>query len=92
MKIPESRKKLIKMERDKVFLRMCEDTISQEEWQELNRRYQTYNDMLNPTFKVSGDTVLVVGGNLAIALLTLNFERVDLLRSKVTTFLLKARV
>ena len=92
MKIPESRKKLIKMERDKVFLWMCEDTISQEEWQELNKRYQTYNDMLKPTFKVSGDTVLVVGGNLAVALLTLNFEKVDLLRSKVTTFLLKARV
>lgn len=92
MRIPKSRKKLIKMERDKVFLWMSEDDISQEEWQELNKRYQAYDDMLNPTFKVSGDTVLVVGGNLAIALLTLNFERVDLLRSKVTTFLLKARV
>ena len=79
IKIPIGMKTKIKIERDKVFAQMSDDyDISQEEWNDLNKRYQAYNEMLKPTFRISPDTLLVVAGNLAGILLILNFEKCDI--------------
>lgn len=92
IKLPKSMKQKIKAERAKVFEGMSRDGLSKKDWDDLNEKYTAYSDMLKPTWTVTPDTLLVVGGNLAGILLILNFEKFDLVRSKALSFVLKGRV
>lgn len=90
--LPKSTKASIREERDKVFARMSVEGITQSDWDNLNRKYMAYNEMLKPTCRITPDTLLVVFGNLAGILLILNFEKLDIVRSKALSFVLKGRV
>lgn len=92
MKLPKSMKKRIKEEQEKVFLKMSEPDIEQDEWDDLNEKYRVYSEMVKPSWKFTPDTVLVVAGNIGGILLILNFERLDIIRSKAIGFILKGRV
>lgn len=92
MKMPKHMKQKIREEQEKCFLKMSKEDVDQEEWNDLNRKYQAYTEMLKPSWKITPDTLLVVGGNLVGILLILNFERMDIIRSKAMSFVLKGRV
>lgn len=92
MKLPKSMKKRIREEQEKCFIKMSNPYIELSEWDELNEKYQVYAEMLKPSWKFTPDTLLVVGGNLMGILLILNFERLDIVRSKALSFVLKGRV
>ena len=92
MKLPKSMRKRIKEEQEKVFLKMSEPDIEQNEWDDLNEKYRVYSEMVKPSWKFTPDTLLVVGGNLLGILLILNFEKMDIVRTKAIGFVLKGRV
>lgn len=92
IKLPRSAKARIKEEQNKVLNQMSRADISPDEWDDLNRKYMAYSEMLNKTLKFTPDTLLVVTGNLAGILLILNFEKIDIVRSKAMSFVLKGRV
>ena len=92
IKLPKSAKSKIKIERRKVLEKMGEEGISQKDWDELNKRYQAYSEMLKPTWTVTPDTLLVAVTNILGIVLVLNFEKFDIVRSKAMNFVLKGRV
>lgn len=92
MKLPRSMKKRIKEEQEKIFTKMSDPDITLEEWDTLNEKYRVYSEMVKPNWKFTPDTLLVVGGNLLGILMILNFERLDIVRSKALSFVLKGRV
>ena len=92
MKLPKSMKKRIKEEQEKCFMKMSDPDITLEDWDELNEKYRVYSEMVKPSWKFTPDTVLVVAGNIGGILLILNFERLDIIRSKAIGFILKGRV
>ena len=69
-------------------------TVGTEEYdhalEKLERLYKLKN--LNKDFRISPDTLLIVGGNLAGLLLVLNFERVGVITSKALGFIIKSRI
>ena len=71
---------------------MSKPGIDQKDWDTANKKYQAYSEMLKPTWKFSPDTVLVVAGNLIGILAILNFEKMDIIRSKAISFVLKGKV
>ena len=88
----KGRKVQIREERDATFLKMCKNDITKEEWDTLNKQYQTYNEMLKPTWRISPDAIfnglISIGGML----LVLNYEKVDIIRSKAFGLIPKGRV
>ena len=92
MKLPKSMKIRIREEQEKCFEKMTSPDITLDEWDDLNEKYRVYSEMVKPTWKITPDTLLVVGGNLMGILLILNFERMDIIRSKAIGFVLKGRV
>lgn len=88
----KSTKTKINKECDAVFERMSRPDISDEEWRELNKRYQAYTEMLKPTWSISPDTILVVAGNLLGIVLILKHEKLDIITSKALGFVLRGRV
>ena len=90
--LPKSAKSKIKAEREKVFERMCKEGISQTDWDSLNKKYQAYTEMIKPSWTITPDTLIVAGTNLLGIVLILNFEKIDLVRSKAMNFVLKGRV
>ena len=92
IKLPKSAKSKIRMERDKVFKKMSEEGISKADWDDLNKKYQAYTEMMKPSWTLTPDTILIAVTNLAGIALILNFEKLDILRSKAIGFVLKGRV
>jgi len=90
--LPKSAKAKIKAERAKVFKEMSMEGIPQKEWDELNRKYQAYTEMMVSSWKLTPDTVLISATNLLGIILVLNFEKIDIVRSKAINFVLKGRV
>lgn len=93
IKLPRSARSKIKAERDKVFEKMSEDTsITQKDWEALNKKYQAYSEMMKPSWKITPDTLLIAVTNLLGILLILNFEKFDIVRTKALGFVMKGRV
>lgn len=92
MKLTRSMRKMIREEQEKMLVKMGDPDIELEDWDNLNEKYQVYAEMLKTSWKFTPDTLLVVGGNLMGILLILNFERLDIVRSKALGFVLKGRV
>ena len=65
---------------------------SVEHWKVLKQSLEEYDKLSKSNWKLSPDTLLVVGGNLVGILLILNFEKMDIVRSKAISFVLKGRV
>ena len=65
---------------------------SVDHWEVLKRSLEEYDKLSKRDWKISPDTLLIVGGNLAGILLILNFEKMDIIRSKAISFVLKGRV
>jgi hypothetical protein len=65
---------------------------SVEHWEVLKRSLEEYDKFSKSNWKFTPDTLLVVGGNLLGIVLILNFERLDIVRSKALGFVLKGRV
>lgn len=92
IQLPTSARQKVKIERQKTFEKMTEEGISTPKWDELNKKYLAYSDMLKPTWTVTPDTLLLATTNLVGILLVLNFEKLDIIRSKAIGFVLKGRV
>jgi hypothetical protein len=92
MKLTREQKKIVKAEREKLIVDMSNPSITKEDWETANSKLQVYSDMLKRHWKITPDTILVVGGNLAGILLILNFEKMDIVRSKAMSFVLKGRL
>ena len=90
--LPKSAKARIKAEREKVFEEMSIKGTTQREWDDLNKKYQAYTEMMKPSWTVTPDTLLIAVTNLAGIVLILNFEKLDIVRSKAMSFVLKGRV
>ena len=92
IKLPKSAKSKIRAERDKILDKMNEEGISRQDWEDLLKKYQTYSDMMKPSWTLTPDTLLIAATNLAGIVLILNFEKFDIVRSKAIGFVLKGRV
>ena len=90
MSLPKSMRKMILEQQEKMLVEMSE--TEPKDWENAHKKYQVYSEMLKPSWKFTPDTLLIVGGNLAGILLILNFERLDIVRSKALSFVLKGRV
>ena len=91
MSLPKSMRKMILEQQEKMLVEMS-TTTDPKDWENANKKYKVYSEMLKPSWKFTPDTLLIVGGNLAGILLILNFERLDIVRSKAISFVLKGRV
>ena len=90
--LPKSAKSQIKAARKKVFDEMNAEFISQTTWDEMNKRYQGYTNMMKPSWTITPDTVIVALTSVFEIFMVLNFEKLDILRSKAIGFVLKGRV
>jgi len=88
----KGRKAQIKAERDAIFLKMCQKDITKEEWDTLSKRYHTYNEMLKPTWRISPDVLFSGLISLGSIILVLNYEKLDIVRSKAFSLIPKRRV
>jgi hypothetical protein len=88
----KGRKAQIKEERDATFSKMCRNDITKEEWDTLNKQYQTYNEMLKSTWRISPDALFNGLISIGSMLLVLNYEKVDIIRSKAFGLIPKGRV
>lgn len=62
-------------------------------WEQLNKHYATYDALASKQkFKVSPDTLLIVGGSLTEIILILYFEKADILVSKAVNYVLRKKV
>lgn len=87
----ETKRRLIE-ERDLALDKMSMEGITEDEWNYYKKQYEGYSEMLKCKWKISPDTLLIVGGNLLGILLILNFEKADIITSKALSFVLKGRV
>ena len=71
---------------------MSVEGITQQEWDSLNKKYQAYSEMIKPSWTVTPDTLIIAATNLAGIFLILNFEKLDIVRSKAMGFVMKGRV
>lgn len=78
---------------DRVLAQMktqaAEDTEYAAMVKQLNRLYKL-KDLDRPQ-RVSPDTLAIIAGNLTVALLIVKYERLEIVTSKVQSFLLKLR-
>ena len=58
----------------------------------LIKSLEEYEKLSENKWKINLDTLMVVAGNLFGILLILNFEKMDIVRSKAISFVLKGRV
>lgn len=65
---------------------------SVEHWEVLRKSLEEYDKLSKRNWKFSPDTLLVVAGNLFGIFLILNFEKMDIVRSKAISFVLKGRL
>lgn len=92
MKLTREQKKIVKQERAKLIVEMSQPGVTPEDWDEANKKLKVYSDMLKRHWKITPDTILIVGGNLAGILLVLNFEKMDIIRSKAISMVLKGKL
>ena len=82
MRLSRKTKKLIKVEQEKLILEMSKPSITPTEWEEANKKYRAYAEMLKPTWKFTPDAVLGALASVGSIFLILNFEKMDIVRSK----------
>lgn len=58
----------------------------------LTKSLEEYEQLSKSKWKIDPNTILVVAGNLIGILLILNFEKMDIVRSKAMSFVLKGKL
>lgn len=91
LKLRKESKEQIEKARFDLLNRMTEEDLTKEEWEDLSKRVKAYDEMLKPTFRVSPDTLATIGANILGILIVLNFEKIDIVRSKAFSMILKGR-
>ena len=66
--------------------------VDPDKFRKLKERYDVISSMLKTDWKISPDTVLIVGGNLLGIILILKHEQLDIITSKAIGFVLRGRV
>ena len=61
-------------------------------WEVLKHSLEEYDKLAEKKWKISPDTLLVVGANLLGIVLILKQEKIDIVSSKALSFVLKGRV
>jgi hypothetical protein len=61
-------------------------------WEVLNKSLNEYDKLSKNNWKVSPDALLAFFGNLTGILLILNFEKLDIIRSKAIGFVMKGKI
>ena len=87
------RKTMLKTESEKIkedTKKLLEDSVKYCEI--LTKSLEEYEKLSKDKWKIDLNTILVVAGNLVGILLILNFEKMDIVRSKAFSLLLKGRV
>jgi len=84
-------KERIKAELNRLALEIELET-DQEKVEQLKKKYDVLSNIVESNWKISPDTMLVVGANLLGIILILNHERLDIISSKALGFVLKGRV
>jgi hypothetical protein len=76
-----------------IFNEMKAHDADSSEFAKMNRQYKEAQETLTRIKGqgISADTLLIVGANLLGILLILNFEKINVMSSKATGFLLKPR-
>jgi hypothetical protein len=91
--LPKSLKSRVKAARLKAFEEMSKEGVTCEEWDKFTEMYKMYDSMLVKTAsKITPDTIVIAVTNIVGILLVLNFEKLDIVRSKAFGLLLKGRV
>lgn len=91
--LPKSFKSKVKAAQVKEFEEMSKEGITSEQWNMHTEKYKMYDSMLVKTApKITPDTIVVAATNILGILLILNFEKLDIVRSKAIGFILKGRV
>jgi len=85
-----TKKRLIE-ELDKIAQTMTL-TEDPDELKRLRQRYEDISSVLQPDWKISPDTVVIVASNLLGILLILNFEKLDVISTKALGFVMRGRV
>lgn len=90
-KLTKEAKQRLKVELNKVANEMLLEN-DPSEFELRKKRYDVLSDMLKIDWKVSPDTLLIVGANLLGIVLILYYEKLDIISTKALGFVIKGRV
>ncbi|GEM_PF-2660349 len=90
-KLTKEAKQRLKVELNKVANEMLLEN-DPSEFESRKKRYDVLSDMLKTDWKVSPDTLLIVGANLLGIVLILYYEKLDIISTKALGFVIKGRV
>ena len=90
-KISKETEKILRKEIDVIAQKMSYED-DPEELRLLKERYEVLSKMLETSWKVSPDTLLIVGANLLGIILILKYEKLDIISSRAINFVMKGRV
>ena len=90
-KLNREAKERLKVELNRVANEMMLEE-DQDKFESLKKKYDVISNMLTADWKISPDTLLIVGANLLGILLILNHERLDIISTKALGFVITGRV
>ena len=90
-KLNREAKERLKVELNRIANEMMLEE-DQDKFESLKKKYDVISNMLTADWKISPDTILIVGANLLGILLILNHERLDIISTKALGFVIKGRV
>jgi len=90
-KLNREAKERLKVELNRIANEMMLEE-DQGKFESLKKKYDVISNMLTADWKISPDTLLIVGANLLGILLILNYERLDIISTKALGFVIKGRV
>lgn len=90
-KLNREAKERLKVELNRIANEMMLEE-DQDKFESLKKKYDIISNMLTADWKISPDTLLIVGANLLGILLILNHERLDIISTKALGFVIKGRV
>lgn len=90
-KLNREAKERLKVELNRIANEMMLEE-DQDKFESLKKKYDVISNMLTSDWKISPDTLLIVGANLLGILLILNHERLDIISTKALGFVIRGRV
>lgn len=90
-KLNREAKERLKVELNRIANEMMLEE-DQDKFESLKKKYDVISNMLTADWKISPDTLLIVGANLLGILLILNHERLDIISTKALGFVIRGRV
>ena len=90
-KLNREAKERLKVELNRIANEMMLEE-DQDKFESLKKKYDVISNMLTADWKISPDTLLIVGANLLGILLILNYERLDIISTKALGFVIRGRV